>query len=271
MPPRSSNRARSVAASVKAALPLIRVIDRANDTLLGVDEHAARLRRYVADHDAPADDTAAFGRLSEMVFAQGLGIRVVIAKRDALVAAFAHFDPLRVCTFDESDVKRLLASPIIRNEVKIRACIENARRWRTASGAGTYLARIAQAAAIDDPAQGWPALRAMLCSDFERIGESAAGQTLKRWGFFSTLAHPGTRRVVERLELVVPQAVDAQIQTFVGALARKLCRDPYALEGSVALFAALGPCRPNPQCERCPLSERCPTGRRALTEKHVAV
>ena len=256
---------------MKAASPLIRSIDRANDALLGVDEHAARLRRYVADHDAPADDAAAFGRLCEVVFAQGLGIRVVLAKRDALTAAFAHFDPLRVCVFDDSDVKRLLASPIIRNEMKIRACIENACRWRKASGDGAYLACVARVAAADDHAAGWPALVAMLCSDFERIGESAARQTLKRWGFFSTLAHPGARRVLERLGLVAPEMANPDVQAFVGALARKVCRDPYALEASIALFAALGPCRPNPQCERCPLSEHCPFGAQVVGAKNVAV
>ena len=268
---RLPSHARGVAKIARAAVPLARAIERANDATLGADEHAARLRRYVADHDAPADDAAAFARLCEVVFAQGLGIRVVIAKREALTAAFAGFDPLRVSAFEEADVKRLRASPIIRNESKIRACIENAGRWRSASGADTYLARVAQTAATDDPVLGWPALAAMLVADFERIGESGARQTLKRWGFFSALAHPGARRVVARLGLVQDEAGDARIQMIIGAVARKLCRDPYSLEGALALFAALGPCRPVARCDRCPLSERCPTGARTLSEKQVAV
>jgi len=266
-----SGRTRSAAKIVRAAVPLARAIERANDATLGADEHAARLRRYVADNDAPADDAAAFARLCEVVFAQGLGIRVVISKREALAAAFAGFDPARVAVFDEADVRRLRASPIIRNENKIRACIENAGRWRAASGAGTYLARVAQTAASDDPALGWPALAALLVADFERIGEIAARQTLKRWGFFSALAHPGARRVVDRLGLAQAENGDAQTQTIIGAIARKLCRDPYALEGALALFAALGPCRPIARCDTCPLSERCPTGVRTRSEKPVAV
>ena len=268
---RSPMHARSAVQIARAALSFVRAIDGVNDAILGADEHAARLRRYVADHDAPADDAVAFGRLCEMVFAQGLGIRIVLAKREALAAAFDGFDPVRVSAYEEADVKRLLASPVIRNESKIRICIDNAQRWRATSDEGTYLARIAKTAATDDPAQGWPALMSMLVSDFERIGECAARQVLKRWGFFSALAHPGAKRVIDRLGLVPADAADPQIQVTIGAIGRKLCRDPYALEASLALFAAYGPCRPIPRCDRCALAERCPTGVRALSEKQVAV
>jgi 3-methyladenine DNA glycosylase Tag len=267
-----ARRARSLTSAARTAAPLIRSIDRVNDAALGSDECAARLRRYVADHDAPADDAVAFARLCEVVFAQGIGMPIVLAKRTALAAAFEGFVPERVAAFGDADVKRLLGTPIIRNEIKIRACIENARRWCGAAPATSpYLARVAQLAAADDAAEGWPALAAALASDFERVGEIAARQTLKRWGFFSALGHPGARRVVDRLGLIQPSDGAAHAQLLLGAIARKLCRDPYALEGALAIFAALGPCKPSPRCDRCGIAQRCPTGTNALSATQAAV
>ena len=41
---------------------------------------------------------------------------------------------------------------------------------------------------------------------FARIGETAARQALKRWGFFTAFAHPGSRRVLERLGFIAESA-----------------------------------------------------------------
>lgn len=257
--------------ATRAGTGFARAIDLVVDTQLGADECAARLRRYVADHDAPAEEAIAFGRLCEVIFAQGLGFAIVARKHDALASAFERFDPATLAAYGASDVRRLLAEPIIRNEAKIRACIDNAKRWRELAAAqGGYLPRVAAIAANDDPAAGWPALTAALAADFERINAAAAGQTLKRWGFFTAFGHPGSRRVMERLGLVDPQTTPAQAQLVVGSLANALARDPYAVEGVLALFAALGPCSPQPQCARCALSERCPTGVRELGTQQAA-
>ncbi|HEY7980991.1 MAG TPA: hypothetical protein VID19_05865, partial [Candidatus Eremiobacteraceae bacterium] len=98
-----------------------------------------------------------------------------------------------------------------------------------------------------------------LRDDFVRIGETAARQALKRWGFFTAFAHPGSRRVMERLQLVTETDSRAAVQCFVGAVARIAGRDPYQLEATLALFAALGPCKREPECESCVLAEKCPT------------
>jgi len=261
-----SKRSGSTKAIVRAGVRCVHAIDAVVDAVLGADECTARLHRYVADHDAPADDRVAFGRLCEVIFTQGIGIAIVIGKRDGMRAAFNGFDPAAVARFDEDDVRRLLVSPIIRNEAKIRACIENAKRWQAvATVEGTYLARIARIAADDDAANGWSALIAALVDDFVRIAEPAARQTLKRWGFFTAAPHPGSRRVIERLGFVGRDAPPAAAQLIVGGIANALGRDPYAVEATLSLFAALGPCKPMPQCPRCALAERCPTSARSST------
>ncbi len=247
-------------ASVKRASALMRAIDAAVDGSLGSDETAARVRRYVAEHDAPADDATAFGRLCLVIFAQGLHWSAVEAKRAALKAAFYGFEPAVLAGFDDAKIAQVLSQPIIRNEAKVRVCIDNARQWRAlANGSGSFLARLAALASNDDAAEGWPALAASLSGDFARVGETAARQTLKRWGFFTAFAHPGARRVLERLNVVAADAAPAAAQLAIGAIAAQLGRDPYAVEAVLALFAGLGPCRVKPQCAECALSDRCPS------------
>ncbi len=52
----------------------------------------------------------------------------ILRKRDAYRAAFADFEVERVARFGERDVRRLMADAgIVRNQLKIRAAISNAR------------------------------------------------------------------------------------------------------------------------------------------------
>lgn len=243
----------------KSLVAVVRRIEVSVDATVGAADAGNRVRRYVADHDAPSGDRVAFARLCHVVFAQGLGAETVMAKSEAFAKAFDEFDPESVARFGHARVAALMDAPIIRNEAKIRACIENARRWTERGLQGSYLARIAQIAAQDDAAGGWPLLASTLESDFVRIGEPAARQVLKRWGFFTAIAHPGARRALERLGFAAAQDSGAAFQRRVGDVAERLGRDPYAVEASLALFAGVGPCRKAPQCETCALAERCPS------------
>jgi len=252
------------AAAARRATGFMRDIERSVDLLLGADEAARRCRTYVAQHDAPADDPAAFARLCAVVFAQGLGFGAVEAKHDQFVSAFDGFRPEAVATFDDERIAEILRAPIIRNEAKIRACVENARRWVAAAGPETYLGNVARNAADDDATSGWPSLTQQLQNDFARIGETAARQTLKRWGFFTAFAHPGCRRALERMELINKDDAPAAVQRLLGSVARVAGRDPYQLEATLALFASLGPCKREPECDKCPLAEKCPTGAKRI-------
>lgn len=69
-----------------------------------------------------------FERISLEAFQSGLSWAIILRKRPAFRAAFADFDPERVAAFDENDVARLLVDEkIVRNRLKIRATITNAR------------------------------------------------------------------------------------------------------------------------------------------------
>jgi len=60
----------------------------------------------------------------------GLSWRTILNKRENFRRAFRSFDPARVARFGERELTRLLADAgIIRNRLKLRAAINNARRF----------------------------------------------------------------------------------------------------------------------------------------------
>ena len=60
----------------------------------------------------------------------GLSWRTILHKREGYRRAFADFDPVRVASFSEADVARLLAdASIVRNRRKIASAIANARAF----------------------------------------------------------------------------------------------------------------------------------------------
>jgi len=60
----------------------------------------------------------------------GLSWITILKRRQGYTKAFADFDPAVVAEFDESDYKRLLADEgIIRNKLKIRSAVKNARAF----------------------------------------------------------------------------------------------------------------------------------------------
>lgn len=60
----------------------------------------------------------------------GLSWETILKKRPAYRAAFAGFDPVRVAEYDEAKVEQLLGdASIIRNRLKIRSAVSNARAF----------------------------------------------------------------------------------------------------------------------------------------------
>jgi DNA-3-methyladenine glycosylase I len=94
---------------------------------------AASAPEYVAYHDGEwgrpvLDDTRLYEKLCLEGFQSGLSWLTILRKRDNFRAAFAGFDPERVASFTEKDVRRLLADAgIVRHRGKIEATIANAR------------------------------------------------------------------------------------------------------------------------------------------------
>ncbi len=90
---------------------------------------------YLAYHDeewgVPVHDDR---RLYEMLVLEGaqagLSWYTILRKRETYRLAFDGFDPERVARFDETKVASLLQDPgIVRNRLKVRAAIGNARAW----------------------------------------------------------------------------------------------------------------------------------------------
>ena len=76
------------------------------------------------------DDRLLFEALTLDGAQAGLSWLTVLRKRENYRKAFDHFDPARVAAYTQEDVQRLLANPgIIRNQLKIRSAITNARAF----------------------------------------------------------------------------------------------------------------------------------------------
>lgn len=92
--------------------------------------------RYIRYHDeewgVPVHDD---GKLLEMLilesFQAGLSWECVLNKQEAFREAFDQFDLDKICDYDEKRIEKLMADPgIIRNRLKIRAAVNNARIFR---------------------------------------------------------------------------------------------------------------------------------------------
>jgi len=88
---------------------------------------------YVSYHDDEwgrvlHGEAALYERLCLESFQSGLSWITILRKRESFRAAFKRFDPVKVASFGDADVTRLMADAgIVRNKAKIDAAIRNAR------------------------------------------------------------------------------------------------------------------------------------------------
>lgn len=76
------------------------------------------------------DDRKMFEFLVLESFQAGLSWEIILNKRENFRAAFANFDFNQVALFDEAKIQSLLLDAgIVRNQLKIRAVINNAQRY----------------------------------------------------------------------------------------------------------------------------------------------
>ena len=89
------------------------------------------------------DSRALWEKLILDGFQAGLSWITILKKRDNFRQAFQGFDPVKIASWGEPEVQRLLGDPgIIRHRGKIEATIKNARAWiaiEERQGFGTYL------------------------------------------------------------------------------------------------------------------------------------
>ena len=87
---------------------------------------------YVEYHDhewgvPEHSDKKLFEMLMLECFQAGLSWECVLNKREGLRQAFDDFDVEKISQYDDEKCEQLLSAPIIRNRLKIRACVTNSR------------------------------------------------------------------------------------------------------------------------------------------------
>jgi DNA-3-methyladenine glycosylase I len=76
------------------------------------------------------DDRVIFEFLTLEGAQAGLNWMTILRKRENYALAFDNFDPQKIAAYDEERISDLLANPgIIRNRLKIRATVQNARAF----------------------------------------------------------------------------------------------------------------------------------------------
>jgi DNA-3-methyladenine glycosylase I len=90
---------------------------------------------YLAYHDnewgQPVHDDRVLFEFLVLEGAQaGLSWETILKKRENYRTAFAGFDPLKVSKFSEKKIQKLLLDPgIVRNRLKVRSAVENAKAF----------------------------------------------------------------------------------------------------------------------------------------------
>ena len=81
------------------------------------------------------DDAALFARLMLEINQAGLSWTLILKRKNEFQRAYSGFDVDTVSAYGEADIARLLADAgIIRNRLKVRAAVENARRIQRLRG-----------------------------------------------------------------------------------------------------------------------------------------
>jgi DNA-3-methyladenine glycosylase I len=142
---------------------------------------------YLAYHDdewgVPVHDDPLLFEFLILEGAQaGLSWSTILRKRDNYRAAFDHFDPLKVATYDEAKIAQLLANPgIVRNRLKVNAAVRNAQAFLAVqSEYGSFAAYIWQFVGGQTRQNAWRTLQDLPAETAE---SRAMSKDLKRRGF----------------------------------------------------------------------------------------
>ncbi|MBX3116017.1 MAG: DNA-3-methyladenine glycosylase I [Microbacteriaceae bacterium] len=127
------------------------------------------------------DERGVFERISLEAFQSGLSWLTILRKRPAFRQAFAGFDPDAVAAFSEADVERLLNDEgIVRNQLKIRATMQNARatvKLRETVGLAELVWSFKPEPDAVKPGATWSKESAELSKELRRSGFSFVGPT----------------------------------------------------------------------------------------------
>jgi DNA-3-methyladenine glycosylase I len=144
---------------------------------------------YIAYHDnewgVPVhDDVKLFEMLVLEGFQAGLSWITILKKRPAFKIAFRHWDVERIARFTEKDLRALLENEgIVRNRLKIRSAVTNARQFMDVAGEyGTFDAYIWKFTEGETlrPTKAYPHWKAVPC---KTPVSDAMSKDLKKRGF----------------------------------------------------------------------------------------
>ncbi|MDH5609093.1 MAG: DNA-3-methyladenine glycosylase I [Cyclobacteriaceae bacterium] len=148
---------------------------------------AGMFEDYVRYHDeewaVPVHDDQKHFEFLVLEGAQaGLSWSTVLRKREAYREAFAGFDPSRVARFGERDIERLLQNPgIIRNRLKVRSAVSNARAFLNVQDAfGSFDSYIWAFVGGEPIVGGWKTMKEVPATSKE---SDALSKDLKKRGF----------------------------------------------------------------------------------------
>lgn len=143
---------------------------------------------YIHYHDSEwgvpvHDDLKLFEMLVLESFQAGLSWECVLNKREAFREAFDHFDPKKVCAYDESRIQALAQNPgIIRNRAKIRAAVGNARVFldiqKEYQSFSRYLWHFTEGRVIHEKGKSTSPLSDAVSADLKRRGMKFVGSTI---------------------------------------------------------------------------------------------
>jgi DNA-3-methyladenine glycosylase I len=144
-------------------------------------------QQYLEYHDkewgVPVHDDR---KLFEMLILEGvqagLSWSLILKKRDGYLQAFDGFDAHKIAHYDDRKVQELLANPeIVRNRLKIRAAIQNARAFlELQSQYGSFDAFLWRFVGGQPMQNAWQTLQEIPASTRE---SDAVSKELKRQGF----------------------------------------------------------------------------------------
>lgn len=146
------------------------------------------------------DEAELFERLILEINQAGLSWETILKKREGFRRAYAGFAVDRVAAFDEAEEARLLADAgIIRNRLKVKAAIENARRIQALRDShGGFAAWLAAHHPLEKPE--WVKL---FKKTFVFTGGEIVGEFLMSIGYLPG-AHRETCPVAQRITSLAP-------------------------------------------------------------------
>jgi len=144
-------------------------------------------QQYLEYHDkewgVPVHDDR---KLFEMLILEGvqagLSWSLILKKREGYLQAFDGFDAYKIAQYDDRKVQELLANPeIVRNRLKIRAAIQNARAFlELQSQYGSFDAFLSRFVGGQPIQNAWQTMQDIPASTRE---SDAVSKELKRHGF----------------------------------------------------------------------------------------